>query len=159
MIYLLLKTLMLYLLLFLISGCKPEGSPPSPITTLFSTPSQPSPLERPTEISHLTTVVIHTRVFTQTPLPATPTTQPSTTSIPANYVHILPGPGIALVFVPEGEFFMGSTDEDRGADQDEKPQHPVWLNSYWIGQIEVTNDMFTRLKKGLAGLMEMIQTL
>jgi len=48
--------------------------------------------------------------------------------------------GMTLVFVPEGEFEMGSND---GKD-DEKPVHTVWLDAFWIDQTEVTNAMFAR---------------
>lgn len=44
-----------------------------------------------------------------------------------------------MVFVPAGEFMMGSEDRDN----DEKPLHAVYLDSYWIDQLEVTNSMYT----------------
>lgn len=47
-----------------------------------------------------------------------------------------------LVFIPAGEFLMGSQESDADADQDEKPQHAVYLDAYWIDRIEVTNDMY-----------------
>ena len=34
-----------------------------------------------------------------------------------------------LVFVPAGEFLMGSADSDSDADSDEKPQHKVTLDA------------------------------
>jgi len=43
-------------------------------------------------------------------------------------VEISEKDGMELVFVPEGEFIMGS---DQGAD-DEKPLHKVYLDSFWI---------------------------
>jgi formylglycine-generating enzyme required for sulfatase activity len=49
-----------------------------------------------------------------------------------------------IVFVPAGEFLMGSSDADREADSDEKPQHTVYLDAYWIDQTEVTNAMYQR---------------
>jgi serine/threonine-protein kinase len=45
--------------------------------------------------------------------------------------------------VPEGEFLMGSTDADTYAASDEKPQHPVILNAFWIDETEVTNQLFS----------------
>ncbi len=45
------------------------------------------------------------------------------------------------VYVPEGVFLMGSKDSD--ADDDEKPQHLVYLGAYWIYQHEVTNAQFS----------------
>ncbi|HLO16956.1 MAG TPA: SUMF1/EgtB/PvdO family nonheme iron enzyme [Anaerolineales bacterium] len=48
--------------------------------------------------------------------------------------------GMTLVYVPAGEFIMGS---DTG-DDDEKPPHPVYLDAYWIDQTEVTNAMYAK---------------
>lgn len=45
-----------------------------------------------------------------------------------------------LVYVPAGVFTMGSND---GYD-DEKPEHQVYLDAYWMDQTEVTNAMYTK---------------
>jgi formylglycine-generating enzyme required for sulfatase activity len=37
---------------------------------------------------------------------------------------------------------MGSTDADDQADSDEKPQHTVYLDAFWIDRTEVTNAQF-----------------
>ena len=47
--------------------------------------------------------------------------------------------GMTLVFVPGGEFTMGS---DASGYANERPVHSVFLESYWIDQTEVTNAMF-----------------
>ena len=47
--------------------------------------------------------------------------------------------GMTLVFVPGGEFTMGS---DVSGYANERPVHSVFLESYWIDQTEVTNAMF-----------------
>ena len=47
--------------------------------------------------------------------------------------------GMTLVYVPEGEFEMGSQD----GLSNEKPVHTVYLNAYWIDRTEVTNTMFS----------------
>ena len=49
-----------------------------------------------------------------------------------------------LVFIPAGEFVMGSDVSDGDADSDEYPQHTVYLDSFWIDRTEVTNDMYRR---------------
>jgi len=49
---------------------------------------------------------------------------------------------MALVYIPAGDFIMGSDGEV--ADEDEKPAHLVRLSAFWIDQTEVTNDMYTR---------------
>jgi formylglycine-generating enzyme required for sulfatase activity len=46
---------------------------------------------------------------------------------------------MVMVYVPEGEFMMGSKDSDSLASDDEKPQHRVHLDAFWIDQTEVTN--------------------
>ena len=50
--------------------------------------------------------------------------------------------GMTLVCVPAGDFLMGSTDGDADAFDNEKPQHTVYLDAYWMDQTEVTNAMF-----------------
>jgi formylglycine-generating enzyme required for sulfatase activity len=46
--------------------------------------------------------------------------------------------GETLVYVPAGEFTMGS---DNG-NSDEKPIHTVYLDAFWIDQTEVTNKQY-----------------
>jgi formylglycine-generating enzyme required for sulfatase activity len=48
--------------------------------------------------------------------------------------------GMVMVFVPAGEFTMGS---DTG-ESDEKPAHTVTLDAFWIDQTEVTNAMYAK---------------
>ena len=52
--------------------------------------------------------------------------------------------GMVLVYVPEGEFLMGSEKGDPSAQNNEFPQHPVYLGAYWIDQTEVTNAMYEK---------------
>jgi serine/threonine-protein kinase len=47
--------------------------------------------------------------------------------------------GMTQVFVPGGDFTMGS---DSSSYANERPVHTVFLDSYWIDQTEVTNAMF-----------------
>ncbi len=47
--------------------------------------------------------------------------------------------GSELIMIPAGEFLMGSNDYDN-----EKPSHRVYLNAYYIGKYEVTNEQFAR---------------
>jgi len=47
---------------------------------------------------------------------------------------------MTLLYVPEGEFQMGSNN----GDPDEIPVHAVFLNAYWIDQTEVKNNMYSR---------------
>jgi len=53
-----------------------------------------------------------------------------------------PTDGMVMVYVPAGEFLMGSSDADSQAMDDEKPQHTVYLDAYWIDRTEVTNAQY-----------------
>lgn len=46
--------------------------------------------------------------------------------------------GMEMVYVPAGEFEMGS----EGADSNQRPVHTVYLDAYWIGKYEVTNQQY-----------------
>ena len=50
--------------------------------------------------------------------------------------------GMEMVYVPEGEFTMGSTDSD--ADDDESPVREVRLDAYWIDKYEVSNGQYQK---------------
>jgi serine/threonine-protein kinase len=64
--------------------------------------------------------------------------------------------GMTQVYIPAGEFLMGSAeaDVDRAMNEcptclrdwfkDEMPQHKVYLDAFWIDKTEVTNAMFTQ---------------
>jgi eukaryotic-like serine/threonine-protein kinase len=66
-----------------------------------------------------------------------PTVVPSPTSIPVIGSTMIGEDGAVLVYVPEGEFIMGSD-----VDINEQPIHLVKLNAFWIDQNEVTNELF-----------------
>jgi formylglycine-generating enzyme required for sulfatase activity len=51
---------------------------------------------------------------------------------------LAPGVELRLVHVPAGEFTMGSSDGDKEADDNEKPQRRVYLDDYLIGKAPVT---------------------
>jgi len=100
--------------------------------------------------------------FTQNPITDTPTPTAtitpiqSTTALPGlGSTQISPKDGMAMVFIPEGDFIMGnSADEalanckkfsnncERGWFLDEEPSHRVYLSAFWIDQTEVTNGMY-----------------
>jgi formylglycine-generating enzyme required for sulfatase activity len=52
--------------------------------------------------------------------------------------------GVEMVYVPEGKFWMGSEDGDPDARGDEKPQHEVYLDAFWIDRTPVTNGEYGR---------------
>src|SRR5437762_11938873 len=49
-----------------------------------------------------------------------------------------------MVWVPGGEFWMGS---DSGQDGDEKPVHKVYVDGFWMDRTEVTNAQFAKFVK------------
>ena len=72
-----------------------------------------------------------------TPNPANaPVVEPSTAS--AGDTWIRPAYATVMVYVPAGEFLMGSSDDDPDA-YDEKPRHSVYLDAFWIDRAEVSN--------------------
>ena len=64
--------------------------------------------------------------------------------------------GMVMVYVPVGEFLMGSTDAEVEAAMaqcadcsrewfaHERPQHKVYLDSFWIDRTEVANAQYRR---------------
>ena len=49
-----------------------------------------------------------------------------------------------LIYIPAGQFWMGSTDVEAGLRIDQLPKHQVTLGAYWIDRTEVTNAMYKR---------------
>jgi formylglycine-generating enzyme required for sulfatase activity len=54
-------------------------------------------------------------------------------------------PPLGMVFVPAGEFWMGS--DDPRAEPDEKPLRKVFVPAFYIDQFEVTNRRYKEFKK------------
>jgi formylglycine-generating enzyme required for sulfatase activity len=52
-----------------------------------------------------------------------------------------------LIDIPAGSFLMGSSDVDKLAYSDEKPQHEITLPDYKIGKYPVTNSQYRRFVK------------
>jgi formylglycine-generating enzyme required for sulfatase activity/serine/threonine protein kinase len=80
---------------------------------------------------------------TETPMPTATLTEVSTeTPIPSPtpITKISEKDGMEMVFVPAGEFIMGS---DEG-NPDEQPEHIVYLDGYWIDKYEVTNSQYSK---------------
>ncbi len=56
------------------------------------------------------------------------------------------GVGIDLVWIPPGEFMMGSPEGEVGHEDDEGPQHRVTISSgFWMGKYEVTQRQYMQL--------------
>ena len=61
-----------------------------------------------------------------------------------NYVQKIPQTeeNIPMIFVPSGSFKMGSLKSEIGHFADEGPQHEVQIDAFWIGQYEITWDLY-----------------
>ena len=84
----------------------------------------------------------------------------TSTLTPAPSTWVAETDGMVMVIVPAGEFLMGSPEDEPGLDaakesvrepyidpftglsDDEKPQHRLYLDAFWIDQTEVTNGMY-----------------
>ena len=111
--------------------------------TIFARPTSiPSSV-----ISTSTSSIIDTPVATQTPqLETTDTPSPTQTSIVSvptlgiGSTMISDKDGMTLLYVPAGEFTMGS----ENGRSDEKPVRKVTIDAFWIDQTEVTNAMYAK---------------
>ena len=97
---------------------------------------------RPTFTSTSTRTLIPTPTFTSTKTLIPTGTIPPTLAPGATQVSTKDN--MIMVYVPAGNFLMGSTDSDSMANANEKPQHTVFLDAYWIDQTEVTNGMYAK---------------
>jgi formylglycine-generating enzyme required for sulfatase activity len=55
---------------------------------------------------------------------------------------ISPNDGVELVYIPEGEFIMGSNSDEPYWWGAESPKHRVFLDAFWIYRAEVTNALY-----------------
>lgn len=60
--------------------------------------------------------------------------------------------GVMMIFVPSGRFLMGSLADTADTQPDEVPQHVVYLNGFWIDQVEITNARYNRCVEASACL-------
>src|SRR5687767_8227719 len=68
--------------------------------------------------------------------------QPPEREVPRLNASVPPGSAPeGMVWVPGGEFWMGS---ESGQDGDEKPVHKVYVDGFWMDRTEITNDQFAK---------------
>jgi len=88
---------------------------------------------------------------TNTPVAASPSETPVPTEEPTftlapilgiGATQVSPIDGSVLVYVPEGEFFMGSDPDAPYFWGAEAPEHTIYLNAFWIQRTEVTTTMY-----------------
>jgi eukaryotic-like serine/threonine-protein kinase len=121
----------------------------TPIVTLTITlPSLPTIITTPTP------AVSPTNTFQQPT--TTPSYAPSQTETPITTqsaplvigaMQVSEKDGMVQVYVPAGDFLMGAVDSDKYASSDEKPQHTVYLDAFWIDKTEVTNILYQKCVK------------
>lgn len=100
--------------------------------------STPAPALTPASTNTLHPTATITPKPTDTPRPtATPT-------LSAGAIQRRGSDNAEMVYIPAGDFLMGSTDADKNADNDEKPQHRVYLDAFWIDKYEVMNAQYKK---------------
>ncbi|UFH56051.1 formylglycine-generating enzyme family protein [Spirosoma sp. KNUC1025] len=74
-----------------------------------------------------------------------------------SYTQVIPGSNqtYAMVAIPGGKFMMGSPATEKGHKPDEGPQHNVTIEPFYMGQYEITWDLydlfaFTNMEKEMA---------
>jgi serine/threonine-protein kinase len=67
-----------------------------------------------------------------------------TTALYPGATRVSPKDGMPSVYIPKGEFLMGSAEGDKDAVIEEKPQHKVYLDDYWMDKTGVTNAMYRK---------------
>jgi serine/threonine protein kinase len=108
---------------------------------LNGSPTKHLPITTSTAIFLPSTTLITIEIPTITKSPTEPPvyTMPSTkTSIEATTEEITDAKGVVMQLVPAGEFTMGSDNND----DDEKPIHQVYLDTYYMDKYEVTNRLY-----------------
>ena len=72
----------------------------------------------------------------------TPPTGGNSTNDGENKVYTVNGVSFTMVAVKGGTFTMGATAEQTGAESDESPTHSVTLSDFYIGETEVTQELW-----------------
>ncbi len=72
----------------------------------------------------------------------TATAPPPTPTEPAEKRLVWDKDAMTIVYIPAGEFLLGSSDDDPEAQEDEKPQQTIYLDAFWIDRTEVTVAQF-----------------
>ena len=105
--------------------------------------------------NNILTQTASARKFSTLQKTAAATRTPQVTALPHARAAITPPPaakagdtwtspvdGMLMAYIPPGEFWMGAVPGDDSATPDEKPQHAVTLDGFWIDTTEVTNAMY-----------------
>lgn len=105
---------------------------PTAVVPTFAPSNTPTLTPKPTDTLRPTA--------TTTPKP-TDTPRPiAISTLGIGSTKISPIDGAAMMYVPAGDFTMGSND----GGSDEKPVHTVYLDAFWIDKFEVTNALYKK---------------
>lgn len=111
-----------------------------------ATATLPSPSSTPVPTTAPTRPARTIAAPTSTPSPRPPSALPPVATLSltpqAGATASSPSDTMVLVYVPAGEFIMGSPDDDPQAFGNEKPEHKVNLPAFWIDRTEVTNAQY-----------------
>lgn len=110
----------------------------SSITTMPTSTGTPEHTATNTPLPTLTSTETQVPTVTATLVPTPTSTVELNLEIGSTLVN--PADTAMMVYVPEGDFLMGSEDSD--ASSSEAPEHQVWLDAFWIYQTEVTNGQY-----------------
>ena len=119
------------------------GATASPVPTSAAPAVNTAPATSPTIQVILPTIEVTPSVVFTTTTEISPTSEMTPTTTPARSI-IAEKDNMALLFIPAGEFLMGSADSDPLAQSNEWPQHKVYLKSFWIDSTEITNGMYAK---------------
>ena len=95
-----------------------------------------------------------TAILTPTPpVTLSPTASPTPSPTPSRYPPVLTRTqdNMSMILIPAGRFFMGSAGDDFMAAPDERPQHEVRLNRFYIDKYEVSVDQYAAFLNRLGG--------
>jgi hypothetical protein len=131
----------------------PTTDTPVPSTaTPVLTPNPPAPTDTPTATGTVTPVPSPTPTASLTTTPTdTATSTDTATPTPVLSTHTpTPFPLPDMVYVPAGEFIMGSDPrKDEYAQDDEQPVHTVYLDAFYVDKYEVINAQYRAGSRGM----------
>ena len=130
----------------------PSTATPAIIVVVPETTDTPIPTTTPTATHTLTPTSTPTATHTETPTATetpTPTETPTITPIPTLLVRETDN--MPMLLVSGGSFLMGAAEDDVNAGDDEKPQHQVILEPYYIDQYEVSVAQYALFLNELGG--------
>lgn len=104
----------------------------------FASEGSKTKLDGPALVGHVSPAVALLTVNAKDGTTTHPTSTPAPALRPTERLN--PQDGSTMVFVPAGDFIMGSDD----GIQLEKPAHRVYLDDFWIDKYEVTNEQYAK---------------